>query len=168
LNSQRQGVRLQWLTTRWTKKSRGNPGATRRAALPRSLLFPLVEGEPERCLHRVNYPESLDFAPSGETLVYEPSDEDIERDLSLRLLWEGPVLQVLYLGIPVGWSQPVKKVFELRPGQWGQMVDSWRVPYEDTWGYVERVVNVRNGPAVDGRAFVGKPHGLADKRNWLR
>ena len=167
MNEGHQAVRLQRIGTQWSKEHRGNPGAARRAALPQSLLFPPVEGDPGVCLHQVTYFASRDYEPLGETLVYEPSDEDIEKDLSLRLYWEGSLLRVLYLGIPEGWAQPEKKLFELRPGQWGRLVDSWRITTWEYTAYMHRIVNVHNGPAVDGRAFVGKPNRLADKRNWL-
>ncbi|MER6666294.1 hypothetical protein ABT256_17265 [Amycolatopsis japonica] len=63
-------VTAQWVRTYWTKQSRGEPGATRRNAVPQGFLLPEAA---QPLVHEVTIREKEGFVPV-EQMRREPSD----------------------------------------------------------------------------------------------
>lgn len=132
---------VQVITTRWTKASRGQPGAGRRTAVPDVL--------PLR-------------APAGDAIVVETVSADEEHAfalvrstsaaaaLPLRIASvliedvDGAVRVTRRREVGTGWpSRPSDVVAcSLDPGQWGQVVTNHRHSGYAGWSYDKIVVNV--------------------------
>ena len=138
----------------WTKRSRGGPGAERRARLPRGFRLPAIPAP--FLLHQVSLDEWNDFA-MREREERGERPRAVERALTLRSADDGMLCvdfvdNALQGGHP--WRAPRPDVFRLAPGQFGRLTINTRHASEDAWLYTEQVYNVCHGAVVPVDRFV--------------
>ena len=142
-------ILLQILETRWSKRSRGAPLASRRNATPEALPLPgqALQPAPVFC-HRVRFDEegrfvgkvieelALEALPKSRASVhFRPS----AAELALSFRWSSLV------GAP---ERPHGTTIRLRLGQWCRLLHNGRYGWDNPWSYQGTVINV---------AFVARP-----------
>jgi hypothetical protein len=156
---------VQWVRTSWTKRSRGEPGATRRNAVP--IAFPLPPAQPP-FVHQVLMGEHDGFQP--HFTVYDglhgtgpDSGVHLRQDSSLLLVQ----LTVTPFGMPRRWRRP--PAVRIAPGHWLR----WQVNYRfagthgGEWTYRLDTLNVAHGP-VPADVFLGTPSRRVSELATLR
>lgn len=140
---------VQHIETRWTKRSRGMPGAAARNAVPRVMpLPPGMETTAGILLHRVTADEDDGFHLHQHTGTIEPGT-------GFTKYW---TLQL----VPVGWTVVVEfryagqhhglpprrenrhPVFRLEPGEVGTLHINGRFSYTSGQYYKQHFVNIAN------------------------
>ena len=163
-------VIIQRLVTRWTKESRGEPGATRRNATPVALPVPGVPPKAEGILlHSVSFFEREGFeADPVSTLVpFEEYPRDLPElmlrrsadDLGVRCLW------TYALGAP---ERPHGGITQLAAGEWLRVMHNGRVAHDRGWSYQRTIVNIANGSVERGAFIETEPVAIDDHRAELR
>ncbi|MGC0330942.1 hypothetical protein RKD23_003932 [Streptomyces sp. SAI-170] len=155
-------VVVQWVQTRWTKRSRGGEAAARRNAAPVGFLLPA--GVPPLA-HTVGMLERDDFAPFEDRVERKRVDVRLrETDGRLAVL---PRVQPLF-GLPPRRRRP--PAVRLIPGQWVR----WQLNYRfssaagmQDWSYWLDTFNIGYGAFADD-VFLGEPTFLVDERGPLR
>ncbi|GGN61576.1 hypothetical protein GCM10010112_18830 [Actinoplanes lobatus] len=163
-------VVAQWVSTEWTKRSRGGPGAARRNAVPVGFRLP---GRRSGVVHEVSITERNDFVPVESIDVVAPEREPAMGRSGLRLVRADKGVRVELLlarhGAP-GRDRRPPGVW-LGPGQWLR----WQVNYRMSWPLIEGgrweyrqdTLNLAVGPA-DPELFFGEPTRHVDERGFLR
>ncbi|HWS31555.1 MAG TPA: hypothetical protein VN408_02305 [Actinoplanes sp.] len=160
----------QWVTTEWTKASRGGKGAARRNSVPQGFRLPkqLRVG-----VHEVSITESDDFEPVERVGAEPPEREPSPTRSGLRLVRADKGLRVELLlarhGAPARARRP--PAVWLSPGEWLR----WQVNYRMSWPLIEGgrwayrldTLNIAVGPA-DRELFFGEPTRHIDERGFLR
>ncbi|MEV4280956.1 hypothetical protein [Actinoplanes xinjiangensis] len=163
-------VVTQWVTTEWTRRSRGGPGAALRSAVPQGFRLP---ARWRSVVHEVMITERNDFRPIESIGAEPPEREPGLARSGLRLVRadKGVRVELLpaRLGDPSRGRRP--SAVWLAPGEWlrwqvnyrmsGQRIDGGRGEYrQDT-------LNIAVGPA-DPELFFGEPTRHIDERGLLR
>jgi hypothetical protein len=178
-------VVTQWVTTEWTKRSRGGPGAALRSAVPQGFRLP---GRRRSVVHEVMITERNGFQPiesiGAEPPEREPSiarsglrlvraDKGVRVELLLARLGDARFgdagLGSARLGNPSRAPRP--SAVWLAPGEWLR----WQVNYRMSgpridggrWDYRQDTLNIAVGPA-DPELFFGEPTRHIDERGFLR
>jgi hypothetical protein len=163
-------VVAQWVTTEWTKRSRGGPGAARRSAVPQGFRLP---GRKRGVVHEVMITERNDFQPIESFGAEPPEREPSLARSGLRLVRADKGVRVELLlarhGAPSRARRP--PAVWLAPGEWLRwQVNyrmSWPVIEGGRWEYRQDTLNIAVGPA-DPELFFGEPTRHIDERGYLR
>ncbi len=147
-------VVVQWVRTSWTKRSRGEPGAARRNAVPAGFPLPIVRPP---FVHQVLMGEHDDFRPHFTVHEGLPAPG---QDSGVLLKEEHGLLHVQLavtpFGMPRRWRRP--PAMRIAPGDWLR----WQVNYrfagthDEEWTYRLDTLNVAYGPAPVN-LFLGSP-----------
>ncbi|GGN25153.1 hypothetical protein GCM10011609_79280 [Lentzea pudingi] len=155
-------VVVQWVKTEWTKQSRGEPGATRRNAVPAGFALPHLRP----AVHEVRLLEWEDFAP-----VWSKESSEIDR-IALTLREDDDVLSVqlqdtMYAS-PRRSNRP--SPVRLQRGEWvrWQLNHRWARPRDGGWNYLLTTLNLAYGSPRDAKVFLGTPTRHVDERTHLR
>jgi hypothetical protein len=168
-------VVTQWVTTEWTKRSRGGPGAALRSAVPQGFRLPARR---RSVVHEVMITERNDFQPIESIGAEPPEREPSLARSGLRLVRadKGVRVELLLarlgdarLGGPSRDRRP--QGVWLAPGEWLR----WQVNYRSSgpridggrWEYRQDTLNIAVGPA-DPELFFGEPTRHIDERGFLR
>ncbi|GHH56938.1 hypothetical protein [Lentzea cavernae] len=155
-------VVVQWVRTEWTKKSRGEPDASRRDAVPEA--FPLPHLRP--AVHEVRMLEREGFAP-----VWARESGEVDR-MALVLREDDGVLAVqlqdTMFASPRRQTRP--SPVRLARGEWlrWQLNHRWARPRDGGWNYLLVTLNLAYGPVGDAKVFLGTPTRYVDERADLR
>ncbi|MCX2952215.1 hypothetical protein [Lentzea sp. NEAU-D7] len=155
-------VVVQWVRTEWTKQSRGEPGATRRNAVPVGFALPHLKP----AVHEVRLREWEDFAP-----VWSKESDEIDR-LALTLREDGDVLSVQLQdtmhATPRRWNRP--SPVRLARGEWvrWQLNHRWQRPRDGGYNYLLTTLNLAYGSPGDAKVFLGTPTRHVDEQTHLR
>lgn len=150
----------QLVRTTWTKWSRGNAPAARRAAAPVGFLLPVTTPP---VLHRVRMDERQDFEPLAELSDGLPDTVLLrEEDERLRVH-----LVIDVFGMPRRTRRP--PAVWLRGGEWVRWQVNYRYtnPYRGDWSYALDTLNIAYGPVVRD-AFLGEATYYVDERDHVR
>ncbi|MFC7534698.1 hypothetical protein [Actinoplanes sp. GCM10030250] len=163
-------VVAQWVSTEWTKLSRGGKAAARRNAAPVGFrLPPLRTG----VVHEVVMAERNDFEPV-ESLGAEPAEREPSlARCGLRLVRADQRVRVELLparsGGPSSSHRPPG--VWLAPGEWLRWQVNYRVSWPliqgGRWSYRQDTLNIALGP-VHPELFFGTPTRHVDERAFLR
>ena len=149
---------VQHIETRWTKRSRGMPGAAARNAVPRVMpLPPGLDAAAGIYLHRVMADESDGFALHEVTGIIEPGQGFTEY-WTLRLVPAGPAIVVEFKYAGQAHGLPPRRenrhpVFRLEPGETGTLHINGRFSYTSGQYYKQHFVNVANVEAAPRDLF---------------
>lgn len=155
-------ITVQWVSTFWTKRSRGGDAAAMRNATPTG--FPILPTQPTFA-QVIQMSEHDGFEP-------HESERDL-REVGLSLRDEGDRLRVLarvepMFGLPPRPRRP--PAVRLRPGQWVR----WQLNYRfssaagmQDWSYWLDTFNVAYGP-IDSKVFLSEPTVLVDESGPVR
>lgn len=168
-------VVTQWVTTEWSGRSRGGPGAVRRRAVPQGFRLP---GRRRAFVHEIVVTESNDFEPVESFGVEPPEREPSLARSGLRLVRADRGVRVELLparrgdlprGVP-GQDRRRPAVW-LAPGEWLRWQVNYRVSLPWAAGgrgeYRQDTLNIAVGPA-DPELFFGEPTRHIDERSLLR
>lgn len=151
-------VIVQVVRTRWTKASRGQPGASARAAVPVGFAVdgaPTSNGADAVLVATIEADEADGFAPVHRV---EPMDALPVRIANLDIVRYGELLVVTRrVETRTGWParSPAVVAFRLGIGEWGRIVRNHRLGgYSSEWSYEKTAVNVAHLTSLDRRAFV--------------
>ncbi len=159
---------IQLIQTEWTKRSRGNPGATLRNSVPDTL--PLVVPTVNNIsLQQVLYSERQRFI---EPRISESKgiDSDQLRKLRLELEACSETLEVKFWGTLMRPSySKAKSIATLSKNRWLQIIGNARIAFEDTTGYRKYVYNIFYGEAAKANDVVNgsKPMIVYDEQVHL-
>jgi hypothetical protein len=134
----------------WTKLSLGEPGATRRHALPVGFQLPAVAGS---FTHVVHVREWQDFEPEFGVQPGLPSGVTAQEQ-------GGRVLVHVDPPFPIG--QAPRAPVRLAPGEWLRWRLNGRVSGADQWLYWLQTYNVAYGPVPED-AFLGAPDRVVEQ-----
>lgn len=151
---------VQHIETRWTKRSRGMPGAAARNAVPRVMPLPPGAGAAAGIyLHRVTADEDSGFDLHQVTGIIEPG-QGFTKYWTLRLVpaKSAVVVEFGYVGQQHG--QPPRRehrhpVFRLEPGEVGTLHINGRFSYNSGQYYKQHFVNIANVEAASRDLFTG-------------
>jgi hypothetical protein len=140
---------VQHIRTRWTKASRGMPGAAVRNTVPRTMpLQPVPDPAPGIHLHGVSADEADGFELRQKSAIIA-SGQQFTTYWSLRFHQEGASVRVefRYLmeehGLP-GRERPRHPLFTLAPGEIGALHINGRFNYTSVQYYEQHFVNIAN------------------------
>lgn len=142
----------------WTKTTRGAPGSTIRAALPRQYAIQLSDSP--YVVNHVRLEERQDFRPV--TFRHEALPSMPQREGCLCLHEDEPGHLQLGLDGTVSAGKPsrypVKQAVTLMPDQWAKLlINARHSTYSGQW-YSELVYNVTMGSSVPADRFTrGRP-----------
>ena len=136
-------IYIQKIKTNWTKKSRGNPGATLRNGVPEKLPVIAIDKSNSVLLQEITFNEGGFDRPS-ENKISEINETQI-RQHRLDFNHSNSDLEIGF------WTenQIKKKVGLLKFNSWYQVKTNRRFPMEYTWGYYKIVYNIFFGE-LDG------------------
>lgn len=149
---------VQHIETRWTKRSRGMPGAAARNAVPR--VMPLPPG-PEAAagiyLHRVTADEDGGFDLHQLTGIIEPG-RDFTKYWTLQLVSAGSAIMVEFKYVAQAHGLPRRRenrhpIFRLEPGETGTLHINGRFSYTSGQYYKQHFVNIANAEAASRNLF---------------
>jgi hypothetical protein len=145
-------VVAQRIVVRWTKASRGAPGAVKRNAVPEGFAFDfqgIADLDAVAVVERLSFDEAREFRIQQGSSSLE-TVEMVERGTNVRLLPVGEDLQVTRL--PMGGAslayppalRQAKSAFTLTPGSWGRLRANARFGsgWDGDWSYEKVVWNV--------------------------
>ncbi|MEU4424651.1 hypothetical protein AB0F81_28865 [Actinoplanes sp. NPDC024001] len=162
-------VVAQWVSTEWTRLSRGGKAAARRNAAPVGFRLPALRAG---VVHEVLMAERNGFEPV-ESLGSDPAEREPSlARCGLRLVRADERVRVELLparGAPSRDRRP--SGVWLEQGQWLR----WQVNFRVTWplvqggrsGYRQDTLNIAVGP-VHPELFFGTPTWHVDERAFLR
>jgi hypothetical protein len=162
-------VVAQWVTTEWTRRSRGGSGAARRIAVPQGFRLP----RQRRCVvHEVMITESNDFKPIESIGAEPPEREPSMARSGLRLVRADKGVRVELLLARLGEKKDRRpQAVWLAPGEWLRWQVNYRMsgPRIDNgrWEYRQDTLNIAVGSA-DPELFFGEPTRHIDERGFLR
>ena len=156
---------VQLIRTRWTKLSRGAPGASKRNTAPVVLLVPNTPVTGEAIVHEVLFAERSDFNPSWECTAVT-LEQAKERVRPIELRDESQTLRARFIwnftaGAP---ERPHGRAIRLQRGEWCQILSNGRYGYDDGWSYQSLVVNIAWHPESLGVFEAGEPVQRDDHR----
>lgn len=149
---------VQHIETRWTKRSRGMPGAAARNAVPRVMALPPgPEAAAGIYLHRVVADEDGGFDLHQVTGTIEPGRGFTEY-WTLRLVPAGPAVVVEFGYVARQHGLPPRRgnrhpVFRLEPGEIGTLHINGRFSYTSGQYYEQHFVNIANAEAASRDVF---------------
>lgn len=159
-------VAIQVITSRWTKASRGQPGASRRAAVPEVLPLRapgrdliVVETVVAVEEHGFDVMRSIEHAEALPVRVANVAVEAID----------GAVRVTRKREAGMGWPRRERDVVActLAAGQWTQVITNHRHSGYSGWSYDKIVVNVARPAPRAPDAFVGDPVRRLDEQESL-
>ena len=162
-------VVAQWVSTEWTRLSRGGNAAARRNAAPVGFRLPSFG---RGVVHEVVMTEGNGFEPVESLGAEPPEREPSLARCGLRLVRAGERVRVELLPARSGAPRDRRPPgVWLEPGQWLR----WQVNYRVTWplvqggrsGYRQDTLNLAVGP-VHPELFFGTPTRHVDERAFLR
>ncbi|MCW9706549.1 hypothetical protein [Fodinibius salsisoli] len=160
---------IQYITIRWTKKSRSASGATLRNAVPDRLALPYkTEPKYDNSLieHTVTYCEENQFSEPDQEVnqrLLKLGKREKYRCLDVR--WEDEKAKVVYKydfmegGAPKRSKYP-RQVLTLTSGEWGQAMYNGRhvsLFRFSGWWYKKTIINVAVMSENMKNPFEGKP-----------
>lgn|SRR5579875_1246460 len=154
------GIVAQWVSTEWTKKSRGGAEAAQRNAASAGFALPSTRAP---LLHTVVMTEDDGFEPR-ETLEYRVPRREyvhlVEGDgrLLVRLIARS-------CGAPTRRYRP--QAVWIQRGEWARWQINYRFGGESEWSYRLDTLNIAYGDVSSG-IFLGTPDRLVDEREHLR
>jgi hypothetical protein len=136
---------IQVIETFWTKRSRGNPGASLRNQVPEKYPFPRVVPSESVLFQRVSYSEYSSFSKARVAPVQMLSAHD-SRMWRIEVEQDEASAKILFYGVPASemGGRPIN-VSELLPNSWMRIVGNRRVAEENTWAYHKYVYNIFHG-----------------------
>ncbi len=153
---------IQWVSTSWTKASRGHPGSSRRNAIQDGYPLPsaVLECASSVFSHQLQANESSGFELQGSFRSYEPSDPLSPLNSSSRLLkleLEDHLLSLHFTPDSLAMGAPSRRhlarTFKLRPGEWVRLRMNGRHTdyHTGTRHYSKQVCNVAlvSAPVID-------------------
>lgn len=133
-------VVVQEILIRWYKDERGSAFARERSQLPRCLRLPdQVPKVDTVYLHQAAQPFFRDGTLHANFSVQEFQSLATDIPQSIRLEKAKAGIVVHLHPRQIGQA---RKAVELSLGQWLQFKWNERIPYESTWGYEERTLNI--------------------------
>ncbi|MEU8661124.1 hypothetical protein [Actinoplanes philippinensis] len=163
-------VVAQWVTTEWTRRSRGGPGAALRSAVPQGFRLP---GRRRGVVHEVMITESNDFRPIESFGAEPPEREPGLARSGLRLVRADKGVRVELLLARLGDPSRARRPpgVWLAPGEWLRWQVNYRMSGSRIDGgrgeYRQDTLNIAVGPA-DPELFFGEPTRHIDERGFLR
>ncbi|GAA1707518.1 hypothetical protein ACFTSF_37655 [Kribbella sp. NPDC056951] len=155
-------VVVQWVRTTWTKRSRGEPGASRRNAVPVGFRLPDDEAP---FVHGVVMREQDDFkvwegTRSGLPDEVTPTRGREQLESGVEVTPVGGLIQVQLTATPYGLPpRPNRaRAVRLAPDEWVRWQINYRYPshWGEDWVYRLDTLNLFHGsPPLD--AFLGEP-----------
>ncbi len=132
------------IETFWTKKSRGNPGATKRNSVPESCVAGEVLEINGVQVKEVKYSEYSNFV---DPIIsdYRSINENQQRQMGFQF----DAVDDRLLVSKWKYSGRLSKVGYLDPESWLRVVTNERTPLEHTWGYHKHVYNIFFGNAAN-------------------
>lgn len=149
-------VVVQEVRTKWTKATRGAPLAGERKGLPQAFLLPTVECE--YLFQAYLLEESKNYIPTIKELKQSTRTVQIKKlnDLILRMLDKHTLSVGLrdnpHSGQPKRY--PINNVFQLKPGQFGRILNNARYASYHGQHYYEAVYNIAFGQTVNPDRFL--------------
>ncbi len=144
------------IQTTWTKRSRGQPGAERRASVPEALPIQPLDPVSGVAVFSFTAAEHDGFELHGSTVA-----SDLPVGVAgTRILREGGLLKVLRLAHPTGgWPTDGydKVAFTLREDETGRVIWNRRHSTYSGWSYEKCVVNVANTATPRSDLFTSSP-----------
>lgn len=138
----------------WSKSTRGAPGATLRAGLPRQFAIDLMDAP--YVLHHVRMVEWEEFSPQLVKREPKASVPRIEGGLAIRSD-EHTSFRLGLIGNPSGGKPhryPVNQAVMLKPDEFARLVINGRhTSYSGQW-YSEYVYNVASGTTIRADRFL--------------
>ena len=137
---------VQHIETRWTKRSRGMPGAAARNAVPRVMPLPgFPEGPPGVRLHKVTADEEHGFDLHQRTEIVEPG----QKYWTLQFVPDGTAVVVEFRYVGEEHGLPPRRetrhpVFRLARSEVGTLHINGRFSYTSGQYYKQHFVNVAN------------------------
>ncbi len=138
---------VQHIETRWTKRSRGMPGAAARNAVPRVMPLPAFPEGPDGIrVHKVMADEARGFDLHQHTEIVAPG-HGFTKYWALRFVPAGPdvVVELRYEshehGLPPR-DETRRPIFRLKPGEIGTLHINGRFSYTSGQYYKQHFVNV--------------------------
>ncbi|MCC2658744.1 MAG: hypothetical protein K0Q76_3852 [Panacagrimonas sp.] len=163
-------IAIQCIETWWTKASRGEPGASARAASPDALTLPPATGSGEVTLHRVVLDERAGFEARSSVVVM--SLQETQRRLGGLVLHAGlDVLDVMFTWSPYTVGAPERRngqAIRLHGGSWCRILHNGRMSDEQEWSYQQTVFNIALHPSTPALFLDSEPLRIDDHRAALR
>lgn len=150
---------VQKLMTRWTKAFRGNEGAAKRNSTPSELRVPLTAHpqEGKLLLHSASYWQRPGFdAPEENFEILEPKRPFRMGCVVVEFVPSG--LHTTYRYDPRDVGAPYRtdfpREFDLKLGEWLQIIYNGRFSEEGSWYYQKVVMNVGLFEQLDTEVFL--------------
>ena len=163
-------VVAQWVSTEWTKLSRGGKAAARRNAAPVGFRLPALHAG---VVHEIVMTERNDFEPIESLGIEPPEREPSLARCGLRLVRKEKRIRVELVPARAGVPSPGRRPSGvwLEQGEWLR----WQVNYRVSWpliqggrpSYRQDTLNLAVGP-VHPELFFGTPTWHVDERAFLR
>jgi hypothetical protein len=146
---------IQLIETSWTKRSRGNPGASIRNRVPELVEFLETPKSDPILLLVVKFTERNNFSTVTKVSIDNFTDQDAER-WNIRIVQphESPV-EIAFFGGPSSeqTGKPVD-VVHLQRDTWVQIMSNRRISEEWDWTYKKYVYNIVHCGALTANAVV--------------
>lgn len=141
-------VIVQVIKVTWTKKSRGNPGASLRNSVSERYPFNFEVGDKPVYLQEIAYSEFDDFSNPIEKGFRSVNDNQL-REIGLEFLQENDILKVKFWGVPIKRQYSLlKNIGDLEKNNWLKIIGNVRVSWEYTWAYHKYVYSIFNGVGI--------------------
>lgn len=149
---------VQRISTTWSKKSRGMPGAAKRNTIPRRLTIPFYTSDIDGIYaHEVNSFERSNFNLEQSTKFFENK----RRYWSLDFVEDrnNEIIEVFFAYSISEHGKPNRgtyrrPLFKLSPGEWGAFHINGRfISYSGQW-YCQYFVNIANTKNVQPNMFL--------------
>lgn len=145
---------VQLIETRWTKLSRGAPGASRRNAVPQMIRFPAALLPHPVLFQHAIFVEQQGFAPPATSQFVGFSADD-SSTYRLTICHQDAVAEISLFGTPFTQTtgRPTN-VVRLEPDTWLRVVGNHRVAEDWGWTYRKFVYNIVHAPSSDVNGLV--------------
>lgn len=153
---------VQHIETRWTKQSRGMPGAAARNAVPRAMPLPAFPDEPAGIrVHKVTAREEHGFDIRQQTEIIAPG-QSFTRYWTLYFVpaESAVVVELKYAGEEHGLPPRRENrypIFRLAPGQVGALHINGRFSYSSGHYYKQHFVSIANVETPSHDIFMRAP-----------
>jgi hypothetical protein len=145
---------IQLIETRWTKQSRGAPGAAARNAVPEVIRFAEVLPPHPVLFQHALFVEHQGFAPpaASEFVCFSADDSSKYR---LTICHQNAAAEISFFGTPfTQTSGRPTDVVRLEPDTWLRIIGNQRVSEDWGWTYRKFVYNIVHAPSSDVNALV--------------
>ncbi len=156
-------IYLQKIRTDWTKKSRGEPLASKRHQVPQLWPVQLTSTESGMLLQEILFSETTGFQKPVKEASRTINNHQV-RQLGLEFENEGDMLIVFQ------WKRDYRKeLTRLNQNQCFRLITNRRVPLEHTSGYYREVINIFFGELSKAHDILKTQpyHHLVDQQTTL-